>query len=239
MHRCVDLLALLPLTACGRLSFDQEPARDAAPRTVDASADAAADGGPSSLIHQYSLQNSLSDDLGGPDLVSLGGTLTMNGYMFAANEGLSLTNAVPPSVYTVDILFSFDITANYNKLLDFKGRTSDAGLYVYNTQLQFVVIPITGCPGNDCYTSVPSLFADFATVQVTLTRDATGLVTGYVARQQVFSFDDSMAVGAFDMAGAVANFFIDDTSTNTEASPGTANRIRIYSTALSASEIQP
>lgn len=223
------------LAACGRLGFDAQSARDAAPGTSDA----AADGATSSLIHQYSLQGSLADDLGGPDLTAQGGVVTASGYMFAANQGLTVSNAVPTSVYTIDVVFSFDVTTGYNKLIDFKGRTSDAGLYVYDTQLQFVVIPITGCPGNDCYTSAPSLFANFATAQVTLARDATGLVTGYVARQQVFAFDDSMAVGAFDLAGSVANFAIDDTGTANEASPGIAKRIRIYDTALAASEIQP
>ena len=146
---------------------------------------------------------------------------------------------MPASVYTVDIVFAFDVTTGYNKLLDFKGQTSDAGLYVYDTQLQFVVVPITGCPGNDCYTSPASLFANLATAQVTITRDATGLITGYVARQQVFAFDDSMTVGTFDMAGAIANFFVDDTVTNNEASAGVAKRIRIYDTALAASQIAP
>jgi hypothetical protein len=241
LYRLLPALIPLLLVACGRLGFDAVSTHDASTGTQgDAMADAAADAPGPMLIHQYSLNNSFADDLGGPDLTALGGIVSATGYMFPADMGLSLTNAVPASVYSIDILFSFDVTTGYNKLVDFKNRGSDAGLYVYNQQLQFVVIPITGCPGNDCYTSPSAPFADFAAAQVTVTRDATGLVTCFVARQPVLSFDDSMTVGTFDMAGSIANFFMDDTVTGgNEASPGTVTRIRIYNGPLAAAQIQP
>ena len=141
----------------------------------DGATDSSSDTTPSSLIHQYSLNNSFADDLGGPALTGLGGTLTAGGYLFSNDQGLSVSNAVPTAVYTIDIAFAFADVTGYRKVIDFKALGSDAGLYVYESTLQFVVIPITGCPGNDCYTS-GALFADGDSHQVTLARDGAGTV---------------------------------------------------------------
>jgi hypothetical protein len=203
---------------------------------IDAKVVDGSDGALSSLIHQYSLVDSLVDDLGGPPLTDLGGSFVSGGYQFGQNQGLRLTGAMPPAVYSIEITFSFSNVTNYNKLIDFKGLGSDAGLYVYNSQLQFVVIPITGCPGNDCYTS-PVLFAPDTQATVTVTRDATSTVVGYVGTAPVFTFVDGGSVGEFDTGGNVVNFCIDDTSTTTESSPGTVRRIRIYDAALTGAQV--
>ena len=145
-----------------------------------------------SPVHRYSLAGTLTDDLGGPPLVSNGGTFVPGnplGYAFGANQGLVVTGAVP-SVYTIDLVFELADMTSYRKLIDFKERGSDAGLYVHDSQLEFVVIPITGCPGNSCYTS-PVVFTANTPVQVTLTRDATGMVVGFVNRIMQISFADT------------------------------------------------
>ncbi len=227
---------LAGLAACGRIDFPDLGRTQDAGR--DGGGDSSADATPSSLIHQYSLDNSYADDLGGPPLNGLGGTLSAGGYAFNNNLGLSVSNAVPASLYTIDIVFEFDDVMNYRKLIDFKALGSDAGLYIVNSTLQFVVIPVTGCPGSDCYTSA-ALFANGAVHQVTLARDDVGTVTAFVDRALQFSFSDSGAVGAFDTPGAAANFFIDDNSTTTEFGSGTVTRIRIYDAALDAGGVPP
>src|SRR5439155_4734808 len=54
-----------------------------------------ADQAPSHLIHDYELNNSFADALGGPDVIPNGGSLTPSTYVFGPNEGLTLSNALP------------------------------------------------------------------------------------------------------------------------------------------------
>ena len=223
---------ILVVASCGRFDFGSHPLDGGA---IDGNADAS-DGAVSSLIHQYSLAGSLLDDLGGPALTGLGGSFISAGYQFGINQGLRLTAATPPVVYSIEITFNFNNVTGYNKLIDFKAQSSDAGLYVFDSQLPFVVIPITGCPGNDCYTS-PVLFAPGTQTTVTVTRDAAGTVVAYVGTTPQFTFTDGGAVGEFDAPGNVVNFCLDDTVTTTEASAGTVRRIRIYDAALTAAQV--
>ena len=128
--------------------------------------------------------------------------------------------------------FSFVDVTGYRKVIDFKELGSDAGLYVVDTQLQFVVIPVTGCPGNDCYTSPPLLVTVNTPVKVALSRAASGTIIGYVNGTPELTFTDGGAVGVFDGAGGGANFFVDDTVTSTEDCAGTVRRIRIFDAAV-------
>jgi len=54
------------------------------------------------LIHDYQLNGSLADALGGPALVDLGGTLGADRFSFANNLGLRLTAGLPnPDNYSI------------------------------------------------------------------------------------------------------------------------------------------
>jgi hypothetical protein len=94
----------------------------------------------------YELNGSLMDS-GGPSLVSQGGTLGSTGYAFGVNEGLSLPGTRAFDVYSIDIRFYFnDVNASldgYQRILDFKNRTSDSGLYSLSGQL--VLFSASGC----------------------------------------------------------------------------------------------
>src|SRR5262249_24773222 len=96
---------------------------------------------------------------------------------------------------------------------------------------------VSGCPGNDCYTS-PILFANAAQAEVTLTRDGAGMIAGYVNKVQQFAFTDALSVGTFDATSTLTNLFVDDhvTSAN-EAGTGTVRRIQIYGVALTSAEV--
>jgi hypothetical protein len=81
----------------------------------------------------YELNGSYAESSGGPSLVPYGGTLGQTGYTFGVQQGLSLSATSIFDVYSIDIRFYFDdVNASINtfqKILDFKNRTSDSGLY--------------------------------------------------------------------------------------------------------------
>jgi hypothetical protein len=100
----------------------------------------------SATTYIYDLNGSYADSLGhGPDLVAYGGTLTSTGYAFGQNLGLSLSNAINPSdVYSIEINFKFDsVNASqdgYQRIIDFKNRTSDSGFYSQSGAARFFVV---------------------------------------------------------------------------------------------------
>jgi hypothetical protein len=184
-----------------------------------------------SPTHVYLLGDA-TDQLGGPSLVSLGGSFGatasgQTGYRFDANQGLSLSSALNVSVYSIDFSFAFDTVGGYRRLLDFKNGTADSGLYNLNASLNFY--PIATGPGGD--------FAVGQLARVTVTRDAAGQFTGYVNGVQRISFADSGNAAQFSAASQIAYFFRDDNAVSGEASAGFADYIRIYDVALSASEV--
>jgi hypothetical protein len=184
-----------------------------------------------SPTHVYLLDDN-TDLLGGPALADLGGTFGTSaygvvGYSFGINQGLSATGAVPMSVYTIDFAFAFDETNGYRRLVEFKDLGSDTGLYNLTTSLNFYNVA-TG-PGGAI--NIGQM------VHVAITRDAAGLVTGYVNGAAQFSFTDSGGLGEFSGPGQIAWFFRDDNAVANEASAGFVDYIRIFDVALTDSDI--
>ena len=184
-------------------------------------------------IHLYQLDNP-SDVYGGPAIVGEGGQFNTTldsriGYTFAANQGLVLNNVVPANVYTLDFVVEFASTSGYTKFVDFKGLTSDAGLYNLSQSLNFYPV-VTGAA---------TVIAPNQLIRVSLSRDATGLVKGYINGTAQFSFNDASALYAtFSNPLQVATFFHDDAVTGgRESSPGFVDYIRVYDQALSDAEI--
>lgn len=177
--------------------------------------------------HQYRLDGSYADDMGGPALTPLGGTLDATGYTFGANQGLTVSGAVQASVYTIDLVFSFDDVNGYRRLIDFMDQTSDTGLYVLSGDLNFFN-EVTGS-GAPFVAQQPS--------RLTVTRDADGVFVGYVNGVQHIAFADFNPLAVFSGPGQVATFFRDDLAVGGEASPGFVDYIRIYDSALSAAEV--
>jgi hypothetical protein len=218
--------SLLLLAGCGRLDFNGVPAIASAP-------DAAVDADPRlQPLHQYSFAGSLADDNGRAPMTGAGGALTPDGYRFAANQGLRVRDVMPPSAYTVDLLFSFEQLGGWRKILDFTSLVSDNGFYIYESHLQFVIVAGTS------FADAPQLLAPNGLTQVTLTRDEKNHVVGYVNRQPGFAFDDPGRAAALN--STEATFFIDDdATTGREAAAGLVRRIRVYDRALTAAELQP
>jgi hypothetical protein len=226
------IAAMLVIVAgCGRFQFDRTaPGIDASSPDAAIGVDATI---PVDPIHRYRLAGTFVDDLGGPPIDPLGGGFTTDGYKFGVNQGLALSNAAPVATYTIDIKFSFGLIGGYRKLLDFKALTTDEGLYVFDEMLQFVIVA-----SSATVVTSPPLFSADTMAEVTLTRDAAGMVTGYVNKVRQIDYLDISSVAEFTHAGHVANFGVDDNATSQlEASGGEIFEIAIWDVALTPAQI--
>ena len=182
------------------------------------------------LIHEYALRGTLDDNRGGPALKALGGQVTALGYVFAANQGLTLSSpALSATNFSLEFSFKFDATSGYRKIADFHGLADDSGFYQLNGNLNFFPVITAG----------QADFAPGAAMHVVLTRDgATNIVTGYVNGQQRFTFLDDGPRATITAANNTLTFFVDDFATSQgEASGGTASYLRIYNGSLTATEV--
>ena len=101
------------------------------------------------------------------------------------------------------------------------------GLYVNNSFLRFY----------DEATSPVASFAENVFAQVVLTRDFFGNVVGYVNGVQEIAFTDSSDLAVISDDDFLIFFRDDNTSDNTENSPGSVACILVYDEVLSAVEI--
>jgi hypothetical protein len=179
----------------------------------------------------YELNGSLMDS-GGPSLVSQGGALGSTGYAFGVNEGLSLRGTRAFDVYSIDIRFYFDdVNASINtfqKIIDFKNRGSDSGLYSESGQLVLWAVggSNTGSQVHD--------FTNGTMADLLVTRDASGLFRAFVNGHLAFSVMDTDGATTFSGPGNVINFFMDDLiSFAPEAGTGFVDRIQVATPAAS------
>jgi Concanavalin A-like lectin/glucanases superfamily len=184
-----------------------------------------------SATHVYELNGTFADALGGPSLVPYGGTLNASSYSFGADEGLSLSNAIDPGNYSIEMIFNFETVDGWRRVVEFKNRGEDGedvGWYIYYGTLQFYPV----AEGFD------TPFGAYVDAHVVLTRDsATDLVVGYVNGVEQTSFTDSDGMAVFSGPDNIIHFFIDDLVYPGESSAGVVDRIRIYDHALSAEEV--
>ncbi|HVQ36008.1 MAG TPA: DUF4214 domain-containing protein, partial [Pyrinomonadaceae bacterium] len=151
---------------------------------------------------------------------------------FPTNNGLALsptTGVILNDVYTIVTLLKFDEANKRRRILDFKNGSSDNGLYAEaDNNLRFAAVA-SGSGGPMSANTY---------IQVAITRDAAGLVTGYVNGAQQFQFNDGGSLAVTDTNNTL-RFFQDNTSGGGtgEASAGMVARLRLYARALSAAEI--
>jgi hypothetical protein len=190
------------------------------------------------LIADYQFHGNYTSAVSGaPDLTPINTvsftTALVNGHTtdvasFTQGSGLRMTapSGLASGGYSIILQVSLDIVGGYKKLIDFQDRASDSGLYNYNSFLDFYPI------GSGNVAILPS--ATF--VQIAITRDASGQVTGYANGFQQFAFSDTSSLAVPITTGF--NLFIDDTVTGGgEASSGQVARVRLFSGALSAPEV--
>jgi hypothetical protein len=176
------------------------------------------------LVANFQLNGTLADALGGPALTNNGGTLGPNGISFGLNQGPSLGGFNNTQNFSVIIGFSFDSLSGFRKILDFKNRSSDNGLYNLSNSLNFY--PFSATVNNQFQVGVLH--------RVVFTRDANANVISYVDGNNGLSFVDSNADATI---GSVLNFFNDDFVVQGEASTGFVDYIQIYDGALTNQQI--
>lgn len=153
--------------------------------------------------YTYSLNGTLAEDNNnGPSLVAYGGTLGLTGYQFGVNQGLSLSGTGALDVYSIDIKFYFDnVNASFNgyqRILDFKDRALDTGLYSLAGGLTF----FSGLGSGGA-------LANGQLADLLLTHDASGNFSAYLNGNLAFTFVDSGSA-TFTGPNNIIYFFMDD-----------------------------
>ena len=178
-------------------------------------------------LHAYDLNGSFADALGGNAITSGGGTLGPTGYTLdASNQGPSLTGPGITDHYSIEMKFSIDSTSGFKKLIDFKNRGSDTGLYNLNSAQNFYNVA-TG-PGG--------AYAAGSLAHLVVTRDGTtDLFTAFVDGVQQISFTDSGDLAV--ISSNILHFLRDDAATGGEQTTGFIDYIRIFDTVLSQPDV--
>ncbi|NET88000.1 MAG: hypothetical protein F6K45_07885, partial [Kamptonema sp. SIO1D9] len=140
-----------------------------------------------------------------------------NVYRFLKGEGLHLPSSGTTS-YSLELIFKFDETNGYRKILDFAGRTQDTGLYVYNQQIRFY--NVSGATGGTVNSGEYN--------HLILTRSNDNTVVAYLNGQQIFSFNDSSNLAVINASDGL-NIFIEDTLQGTEQSAGHLDLLSFWS----------
>lgn len=179
----------------------------------------------------YEFSGNFSDGKGGSAITGNGGAFTgtglAGGLSFGRNEGPTLGDMPNAINYSIEMFFSIADVTGYRKLIDFKNRGNDGGVYNNSGVLQFVG---AGGSGGRITANTPT--------HLVLTRDATTrLVTAFVNGSSAFSFVDSQSAAVF--TNDFAHFFRDDLGSGggSEASAGFVDFIRIYANALTGSDV--
>ncbi len=178
-----------------------------------------------SLVHQYDLNNSYSDNFSGPSLSPNGGTLGATQYTLNPSQGLSLSNTGLSGTYTIDMMITLDpaCAGRYCKLVDFKngGPLSEAGIYrgtantvgFWPTSFGSTIVPLG------------------TSIEVTIQRDGgTNVLNGFLDGGFEFTMTDAGGAGVFDGPNNIMWFMQDDGNQGVpgEHPTGSVDWIRIY-----------
>jgi len=191
------------------------------------------------LIADFRFNDSYGSAVGSPPNLELLGNGTFSSEVvdgvqrrvlsFEAGSGLGIPSASSGigDAYTIAMLFKFESTGGYRRLIDFKNRTTDWGLYSLNGKLNFYSVAM-GTRGA----IAPGQF-----VQVVLTRGLDGNVRGFVNKVQEIGFNDSGGHALVTANGSLS-FFQDDLVVRNEHSAGAVARIRIWDGPLSEAAVE-
>jgi hypothetical protein len=243
--------------ACGRLSTILALSLMSVVAANDASAAPV-------LLHDYQLNGSYDDALGGNDIIPLGGSLggpctsapaDCAGYAFGPNQGLRLENAFGPGNasrgdYTLAFDMYFNTIGGFYKLVDFTGvcdpsrpeetvtAPCDAGLYATGFGLPWLQAGFWKVAVFDFPTG-PTRLTEGTTSRMVLTRDeSTDMFRMFINGIQQFSFVDTYEEAKFNAPNAAVNLFVDDFfSIQLEAGGGFVDSVRVWAGAMSPSEV--
>jgi hypothetical protein len=192
-------------------------------------------------IRNYELNGDATDEMGGTNLQlsDAGAGLTATGWDWAANDGATIVaGEVPETEYAIEIVFSFDDTDGWGRLLDyhnFQGSFNDAdpenGIYIQTDDFDFW----------DGYgTTTTAALTDFGLMHVLIQRTASGTFEMYRDGALVLTFNDSTSEEAIfrgqpgnENLGQPAIFFKDNGG---EESAGFVDCIRVFDQAMSSAD---
>lgn len=192
-------------------------------------------------VYEYHFRNNLSELGGsGPALNALGtaaytsealpvSCLNRPVYSFAQNEGVQFDNGSGfiSNEYSMELYFRFTNISGYMRVIDFKNRAVDSGLYVTSSQILFY----------DELNLSSSIFSTSDYAHLVVTRNGTSdLVSIYVNGSLQGSFTDTYD-RALPGVDNLINFFRDDTISGGEAQPGHIALLRIYDYELNSTEV--
>src|SRR5262249_32584092 len=113
---------------------------------------------------------------------------------------------------SIDIHFYFDsVSASFNgyqRILDFKNRTSDSGLYSLNGSLVFFASVYQ--PGDPSAGSAGRVLTNGAMADLLVTRNASGLFSAFVNGNLPFSVIDTNGATRFSGPDNIMYFFMND-----------------------------
>lgn len=184
------------------------------------------------LIHDYQLDGTLDDTLGGASMTAIGTPVqTATGVDFFNGNGLQLAGSAFTNATAYTVLMSFRVDSA-NGAFGYGGifaprTTGGQALYVFGPGTEKVLTYYSG--GN----RAPVVFTYGEMHDVAFVREASGAIRIYVdGVSATAAFYPAPENSAIDPLG-VAQFF----STGGENASGFVDRIRIYDGALSNAEI--
>jgi large repetitive protein len=194
--------------------------------------------------YTYNFRNSLNEEGGnGPALNVLGSgsytseslpdlsCLSRTVYGFTQNSGLQFDNGAAGnfmgSSYSIEMYFRFTTNTGFIRVIDFKNRTADSGLYATSAVVQFY----------DELNINTTAFATNEYVHLVLTRNGgNNEVNIYIDGSLAGSFTDNNG-RALPNGSNVINFFQDDLVFGGEAQPGNIALLRIHDYTLDATMV--
>ena len=187
------------------------------------------------VTHIYELNGSFADEIGGANIVGIGGLLDSNSFTFAPSvlfdsPGLILNDALDrPDEYSIELLFRIAATDGFVKLIDFKNLAVDEGLYNLSGQLNFYNVE----------TAPNAVIEAGRDVHVVATRDGvTDEFMVYANNEVQIAFADDLDLAVFDSPSSTIQFLRDDHVTGqSEVSAGSVDYIRIFDGVLTEQDV--
>ena len=140
---------------------------------------------------------------------------------------LNTAGMIPANNYSIEMVFNFDQTSSWRRILSVADRTLDTGFYVYNGHLQ--VWPDTGLG--------PNPFTAGAYHHIVITVAPSGVIKGYI--DGLTDLTSTASVMNITSPTATLDFFLDNAAggpTPNEYSSGSVSRLRVYQGALTEAE---
>jgi hypothetical protein len=171
---------------------------------------------PLRLLRDFRMERGFRDLTGkGPELEPLGGDVEHGQYLFEAGQGLRIPDAGVTDHYAIQLNLLYHGGDSYQKIIDFKNRASDGGLYFYQGHLTFYTLANGGAPQPE------------QEHRLRLERDRnTRIVRGYLDLRPIFAFIDLDDDAVFEKGAG--SLFVDDLSTKNEQGPGAFRSLNVW-----------